>query len=81
MTARFDPLRLKRDKALDPTVTAVLIVDMQRGELTDAHRTEKPAYWQAMKGSVVPAAMLAICASISSRVTAHSKSGLAILKA
>jgi nicotinamidase-related amidase len=56
MTARFDPLRLKRDKVLDPAVTAVLIVDMQKGELTEAHRTEKPAYFQAMKGSVVPAA-------------------------
>jgi hypothetical protein len=39
MTASFDPLRLKRDKQIDPAVTAVLIVDMQKGVLTDAYRT------------------------------------------
>ena len=31
MTVAFDPLRLKRDKTLQPSVTAMLIVDMQQG--------------------------------------------------
>ena len=56
MTAAFDPLQLKRDKQLDPSVTAILIVDMQRGELTEKQRIEHPEYWQVMQGRTLPAA-------------------------
>jgi nicotinamidase-related amidase len=56
MSVTFDPLRLKRDKQLDPSVTAILIVDMQRGELTDKQRIERPEFWQVMHGRTLPAA-------------------------
>lgn len=56
MTVAFDPLLLKRDKQLDPSVTAILIVDMQRGELTDKQRIERPEFWQVMHGRTLPAA-------------------------
>ena len=56
MTVAFDPLLLKRNKHLDPSVTAILIVDMQRGELTDKQRVERPEFWQVMHGRTLPAA-------------------------
>ena len=56
MTVVFDPLQLKRDKQLDPSVTAILIVDMQRGELTEKQRIEHPQYWQVMHGRTLPTA-------------------------
>lgn len=51
----FDPLRLKRDKTLDPAVTAVLIVDVQNAEIEDHYRSEKPEYWQAVHERALPA--------------------------
>src|SRR3954466_8526652 len=56
MTATFDPLQLKRDKQLDPSATAILIVDMQRGELAEKQRIKHPEYWQVMHGRTLPAA-------------------------
>ena len=56
MTVAFDPLRLRRDKPLEPSVTAVLIVDMQQGELTEKQRVEHPEFWQVMHGRTLPAA-------------------------
>ncbi len=56
MTVVFDPFQLKRDKQLDPSVTAILIIDMQRGELTEKQRIEHPEYWQVMHGRTLPAA-------------------------
>jgi nicotinamidase-related amidase len=50
MTVAFDPLRLKRDKPLQPSVTAILIVDMQQGELTEKQQVGHPEYWQVMHG-------------------------------
>jgi nicotinamidase-related amidase len=51
----FDPLRLKRDKPLDPAVTAVLIVDAQNSEVEEHYRTDKPEYWQAIHERALPA--------------------------
>src|SRR6476620_8072113 len=56
MTVAFDPLRLKRDKPLEPSATAILIVDMQQGELTEKQRVEHPEFWQVMHGRTLPAA-------------------------
>ena len=56
MTVAFDPLRLKRDKPLEPSATAILIVDMQQGELTEQQQVEHPEYWQVMHGHTLPAA-------------------------
>ncbi|MEX2632085.1 MAG: isochorismatase family cysteine hydrolase [Tistlia sp.] len=54
MTA-FDPLRMKRDKPLDPAVTAVLIVDAQNAEIDEPYRSAHPAYWQAIQERALPA--------------------------
>ncbi|WP_102226631.1 cysteine hydrolase family protein [Acidimangrovimonas sediminis] len=51
----FDPLQLRRDKPLLPGATAVLIVDAQCGEATEAHRTDHPEYWAALQGRALPA--------------------------
>ena len=51
----FDPLREKRDKALDPAVTAVLIVDAQNSEVEAHYRRDKPAYWEAVHERALPA--------------------------
>lgn len=51
----FDPLRLKRDKTLDPRRTAVLVVDAQNTEIAPHYRTEKPEYWEALHGRALPA--------------------------
>lgn len=53
--AGFDPLKEKRDKTLRPAATAVLIVDAQRGEVTEAHRTGHPEYWAAVNERALPA--------------------------
>ncbi|MEZ2131423.1 MULTISPECIES: cysteine hydrolase family protein [unclassified Sinorhizobium] len=55
MMAAFDPLRLKRDKALDPAVTAILIVDAQQGEVSEKQRVEHPDYWNAVHERALPA--------------------------
>ncbi len=55
MTETFDPLRLKRDKRLDPKRTAVFVVDAQNSEVTPAYRHEKPEYWAAVHDRALPA--------------------------
>ena len=55
MTAAFDPLLLKRDKALSPAVTAVLIVDAQQSEIFENQRIDHPDYWNAVHDRALPA--------------------------
>jgi len=55
MSSAFDPLQCRRDKALDPAVTAVLIVDAQQSEVTERHRIQHPEYWQALHERALPA--------------------------
>lgn len=47
--------RLPRDRRLDPSRTAVLLVDVQMSEVTPETRDAKPAYWQAIHDRALPA--------------------------
>ncbi|WP_439815028.1 isochorismatase family cysteine hydrolase [Zavarzinia sp. CC-PAN008] len=51
----FDPLQLRRDKRLDPAVTAVLVVDVQNAEIAEHYRTDKPDYQRAIHERALPA--------------------------
>ncbi len=53
--ASFDPLKEIRNKPLVPSMTAVLIVDAQCGEVTEKHRSEHPDYWTAVNDRALPA--------------------------
>ena len=55
MPAAFDPLKLQRDKPLDPARTAVLVVDAQNAELREHNRAHRPEYWDALHGHALPA--------------------------
>lgn len=46
---------LKRDRMLDPSETAVLVVDAQMSEFNEAKRLEKPDYVQAIDRRALPA--------------------------
>ena len=45
----------KRDRLLDPTETAVLVVDAQMSEFNDAKRVEKPEYVSTIETRALPA--------------------------
>ncbi len=47
--------RQERNRILDPATTAVLVVDVQQSEITDAYRTKHPAYYEAVTTRAVPA--------------------------
>ncbi len=51
----FDPLRLVRDKMLDPARTAILIVDAQNSEIVERYREQRPEYWRAVHARALPA--------------------------
>ena len=46
---------LKRDRALDPSKTAILVVDAQMSEFNDEARAEKPDYVGRIENTAIPA--------------------------
>ncbi len=46
---------LARDRVLDPSCTAILVVDAQMAEYSDEKRAEHPAYTEAIKHRALPA--------------------------
>ena len=55
--------RPKRDRSLDPTRTAVLVVDAQMSEYNEEKRAEQPAYVDAIEARALPSIRKLIAAA------------------